>query len=32
MFLGSEGKVYILDKVEGNPTQFNGHSAYAAEW
>ncbi|THH06457.1 hypothetical protein EW146_g9607, partial [Bondarzewia mesenterica] len=32
MFLGNEGKIYILDKVEGNPTQINGHSAYAAVW
>ncbi|KAF9511806.1 copper radical oxidase [Hydnum rufescens UP504] len=32
MFLGSQDKVYILDKVEGNPTQINGHSAWAAEW
>ncbi|KAF8312538.1 DUF1929-domain-containing protein [Clavulina sp. PMI_390] len=32
MFLGSSSKVYILDKVEGNPTQINGHSAYAVEW
>lgn len=32
MFLGNEGKIYILDKVEGNPTQINGHPAYAAVW
>jgi hypothetical protein len=32
MFLGSESKVYILDKVEGNPTQLNGHPAFASEW
>ncbi|KAF8339607.1 glyoxal oxidase N-terminus-domain-containing protein [Cantharellus anzutake] len=32
MFLGSEDKVYILDKVENNPQQLNGRSAWAAEW
>ena len=32
MFLGSSDKVYILDKVEGNPTQINGHSAFASVW
>ncbi|KAF8590703.1 copper radical oxidase [Ramaria rubella] len=32
MFLGNEQKVYILDKVEGNPTQINGHPAWAVEW
>lgn len=32
MFLGSPDKVYILDKVEGNPTQINGHSAFASVW
>lgn len=32
MFLGNEEKVYILDKVEANPTQFGGHSAWATEW
>ncbi|KAH9989090.1 glyoxal oxidase [Russula compacta] len=32
MFIGSPDKVYIIDKVEGNPTQVNGHSAYASVW
>ena len=32
MFLGNEDKVYILDKAEGNPTQLNGHPAWAAVW
>lgn len=32
VFLGNEGKVYILDKAEGNPTQVNGHPAWAAVW
>jgi hypothetical protein len=32
MFLGSEDKVYILDKVEGNAQQIGGHSAYASVW
>ena len=32
MFLGGPDKVYIIDKVEGNPTQVNGHSAYASIW
>lgn len=32
MFIGSPDKVYIIDKVEGNPTQINGHSAYASVW
>ncbi|CAE6409349.1 unnamed protein product [Rhizoctonia solani] len=32
MFLGNEQKVYILDKVEGNPSQINGHPAWGAEW
>ncbi|KIJ38403.1 copper radical oxidase [Sphaerobolus stellatus SS14] len=32
MFLGNEKKVYIMDKVEGNPTQINGHPAWAEEW
>lgn len=30
MFLGNEDKVYILDKVEENAAQINGHSAYGA--
>ncbi|CAE7135438.1 unnamed protein product [Rhizoctonia solani] len=32
MFLGNEQKVYILDKVEGNPSQINGHPAWGVEW
>jgi hypothetical protein len=32
MFLGNDQKVYIMDKVEGNKHQINGHSAYAAVW
>lgn len=32
MMVGNEEKVYILDKVEGNPTQINGHPAWAVEW
>ncbi|KAG1739248.1 glyoxal oxidase [Suillus lakei] len=32
VFLGTEDKVYIIDKTENNPTQINGHPAWAAEW
>lgn len=32
MFLGNEGKVYILDKSEGNAAQINGHPAWASVW
>lgn len=32
MFLGNDKKVYILDKVEGNPTLFNDHPVWAAVW
>ncbi|KZT21915.1 copper radical oxidase [Neolentinus lepideus HHB14362 ss-1] len=32
MFLGNEEKVYILDKVEGNAAQINGHAASASVW
>jgi len=32
MFVGGPNKVYIIDKVEGNPTQINGHSVYASVW
>jgi hypothetical protein len=32
MFVGSPDKVYIIDKVEGNAHQINGHSAYASVW
>jgi hypothetical protein len=30
MFLGNDEKVYILDKVEGNSAQVNGHPAWAS--
>ncbi|KAG8693539.1 hypothetical protein FRC09_010438 [Ceratobasidium sp. 395] len=32
MFLGNEQKVFILDKVEGNPSTINGHPAWGVEW
>ncbi|KLO12283.1 glyoxal oxidase [Schizopora paradoxa] len=32
MFLGTETRVYIVDKTENNPTQINGHPAWAAEY
>ncbi|KAM5534563.1 hypothetical protein V8D89_011767 [Ganoderma adspersum] len=32
LFLGTTDKVYIVDKVENNPTQINGHPAWAAEY
>ncbi|KAI9456745.1 copper radical oxidase variant A [Russula earlei] len=32
MFVVSPDKVYILDKVEGNAPQINGHSQYASIW
>jgi hypothetical protein len=32
MFLSSPDKVYVLDKVEGNAHQINGHSLYASVW
>jgi hypothetical protein len=32
MLLGSEDKVYILDKVENNAERINGHPAWAVEW
>jgi hypothetical protein len=32
MFVGSQDKVYILDKVEGNSVTLNGHPAVAAVW
>ncbi|VDB96303.1 unnamed protein product [Peniophora sp. CBMAI 1063] len=32
MFLGKTNKVYILDKIEGNAQQINGHSLYASVW
>ncbi|KAK0476749.1 glyoxal oxidase [Armillaria novae-zelandiae] len=32
LFLGTEDKVYIVDKVENNPGQVNGHPAWAVEY
>ena len=32
MFLGTEDKVYIIDKAEGNAPQVNGHPAWGAVW
>ncbi|KAH9956600.1 glyoxal oxidase [Russula dissimulans] len=32
MFLGSPDKVYIIDKVEGNAHQINGHPVFASVW
>lgn len=32
MFLGTENKVYILDKTEKNPAQIDGHPAWAVEY
>lgn len=32
MFLGTLDKLYIVDKTENNPTQINGHPAWAAEY
>ncbi|KAH9915157.1 copper radical oxidase, partial [Epithele typhae] len=32
LFLGTLDKVYIVDKVENNPTQINGHPAWGAEY
>jgi hypothetical protein len=32
MFLGNDEKVYIMDKVEGNSVQVNGHPAWASVW
>ncbi|SPO24968.1 Glyoxaloxidase 2 [Ustilago trichophora] len=32
MFLGTEQKVYILDKTENNPVRVNGHPAWAVEY
>ena len=32
MFVVSADKVYVLDKVEGNAQQINGHSQYASIW
>ncbi|KIY67090.1 copper radical oxidase [Cylindrobasidium torrendii FP15055 ss-10] len=30
LFLGAENMVYVVDKVENNPAQINGHPAYAS--
>ena len=30
MFLGTEDKVYIIDKTEANPQKVNGHPAWAS--
>ncbi|KAJ1032445.1 hypothetical protein NDA16_000469 [Ustilago loliicola] len=32
MFLGTENKVYILDKTENNAVRVNGHPAWAVEY
>ncbi|KAJ3574744.1 hypothetical protein NP233_g1539 [Leucocoprinus birnbaumii] len=32
MFLGTNDKVYIIDKAENNPTQVSGHPAWAQEF
>ncbi|KAG9104941.1 hypothetical protein FRC06_005008 [Ceratobasidium sp. 370] len=32
LFLGSNNKVYIIDKVENNPVAVNGHPAWATEY
>ncbi|KAJ7179173.1 glyoxal oxidase N-terminus-domain-containing protein [Mycena filopes] len=32
MFLGSNDKVYIIDKAEGNAAQVNGHAAWGSVW
>ncbi|KAF8159168.1 copper radical oxidase [Crassisporium funariophilum] len=32
MFLGRADKVYLLDKVENNPAQINGHPAWGSEY
>ncbi|KAG8925018.1 hypothetical protein FRC02_009973 [Tulasnella sp. 418] len=32
LFLGTNNKVYIIDKTENNPTQINGHPAWASEY
>jgi len=32
LFRGQGNKVYILDKVENNPVQINGHPAWAVEY
>lgn len=32
LFLGSDTKVYVIDKVENNPLTINGHPAWASEY
>ncbi|KAF5357290.1 hypothetical protein D9758_005833 [Tetrapyrgos nigripes] len=32
IFLGTVDKVYVIDKVENNPTRINDHPAWAAEY
>lgn len=32
MFLGTLDKVYVVDKVENNPTQINGHPVWGSEF
>ncbi|KAJ8463198.1 hypothetical protein ONZ45_g17667 [Pleurotus djamor] len=32
IFLGTEDKVFFVDKVENNPAQIAGHPAWASEW
>jgi hypothetical protein len=32
VLLGNDEKVYMLDKVEGNAVQINGHPAFGAVW
>ncbi|THU94176.1 DUF1929-domain-containing protein [Dendrothele bispora CBS 962.96] len=32
IFLGTADKVYVIDKVENNPTQIQNHPAWAAEY
>ncbi|KAK0219416.1 hypothetical protein EDD85DRAFT_780745 [Armillaria nabsnona] len=32
MFLGNKDQVYLLNKVEGNTAQVNGHPAWGSVW
>ncbi|KAF9473141.1 copper radical oxidase [Pholiota conissans] len=32
VFVGRSNRLYILDKVQNNPTQINGHPAWASEY
>ncbi|ORY73590.1 hypothetical protein BCR35DRAFT_333603 [Leucosporidium creatinivorum] len=32
LFLGNEKKIYVVDKVEKNPVEVNGHPAWAVEY